>query len=961
MKSWTTSCPDWEKRIVNQESLITFDPLFPNEADQALSILNELILVDVLGKPTMREASRQWVIDFVSAIFGSYDSDAGRRLITESFLLISKKNGKALAMDTPIPTPEGWSTMGDLQIGDMVFGTNGKPCTITKTSSVYHDHQCYRVDFSNGESVIADAEHLWETNALQDRPGSGQGNDRKSKRLVRVRTTKEIAQTLFRNDGARNHSVKMPSPIDLPDLDLPIQPYTLGAWLGDGHNAAARITCADEEIMQRIEADGFLLGRRTLRKQGKAWSQTIGIVDRSKCIRGHDPSRMKPDGRCLDCEKETDHYRRNGTPTSPIIRKSLTTQLKELNLLNNKHIPKKYFRASFDQRLCLLQGLMDTDGTISKSGMAIGFTSISEKLASDVGSLLSTLGVKYSLTSRKMTCNGNPVEGLAWQIQFMAFRDELLVFTLNRKLERMRYRYYCNNAPRSQTVQITNVECVQSVPVKCIMVDSHDHQFIFGRTMLPTHNSTDAAAIMLTALIHNWRDSAEFLILAPTVEVANNSFLPARDMVKADKDLSDLLHVQDHYRQITHRETGAILKVVAADSETVGGKKATGVLIDELWIMGKRNNAENMLREATGGLASRPEGFVIYLSTQSDEAPAGIFKQKLDYARGVRDGRINDNKFLPVIYEFPQSYLDEKKHLDPKNFYITNPNLGASVDEEFILREFEKAKEAGHESMQGFLAKHLNVEMGLSLKEMRWVGADFWENAAGKITLEDIFAGCEVITIGIDGGGLDDLLGLAVIGRIKDSQDWLLWNRAWMHPIALERRKSEASKYHDFAKDGDLIIVKEIGQDIKQVGDIVMQCENSGLLDRIGIDPIAIGDIVDEIESRDLPKINPNAKEHDRIVGIPQGWRLSGAIKTTERRLAGKETQKLTHAGQSLMTWCVGNARCEVRGNNLYITKQASGTAKIDPLMATFDAIALMAMNPLARSGSVSDEYYTII
>ncbi len=458
--------------------------------------------------------------------------------------------------------------------------------------------------------------------------------------------------------------------------------------------------------------------------------------------------------------------------------------------------------------------------------------------------------------------------------------------------------------------------------------------------------STGASAIMLTALIRNWRDSAEFLILAPTVEIANNSFYPARDMVRADEELSDLMLVQEHYRQITHRNTGAVLKVVAADSETVGGKKATGILIDEAWLMGKRPNAENMLREACGGLASRPEGFVIWLSTQSDEAPAGVFKQKLDYARGVRDGKIDDNRFLPIIFEFPDSILKEKKHLDPKMFYVTNPNLGASVDEEFILREFKKAENDGHESMQGFLAKHLNVEMGMNLKTQRWAGADFWEEAAGTVTLDLILERSEVVVIGIDGGGLDDLLGLAVIGRDAETRNWWLWTRAWCNPIALERRKSEAARYRDFEKDGDLIVVDEIGQDVQQVGDIVMQCENAGLLDRIGVDPVGIGDVVDEIESRELPKINPNAKENDRIVGISQGWRMSGAIKTLERRVAEKT---ITHGGQPLMTWCVGNARVEPRGNAIIITKQASGTGKIDPLMATLNATALMAMNPEAR------------
>jgi len=468
--------------------------------------------------------------------------------------------------------------------------------------------------------------------------------------------------------------------------------------------------------------------------------------------------------------------------------------------------------------------------------------------------------------------------------------------------------------------------------------------------------STGAAGIMMTALIRNWRESAEFTILAPTVEIANNSFYPARDMVKADPDLSDLMHVQEHYRQITHRGTGATLKVLAADSETVGGKKATGILIDEAWLFGKRPNAENMLREACGGLASRPEGFVIYLSTQSDEAPAGVFKQKLDYARGVRDGRIDDNHFLPVIYEFPQKILDAKKHLNPKYFFVTNPNLGASVDEEFINREFKKAEEAGNESMCGFLAKHLNVEMGMNLKTQRWAGADFWDAAAGDVTLDQILERCEVVVMGIDGGGLDDLLGLSVLGRETETGIWLLWTHAWAHEIALDRRKSEAPKYRDFEKDGDLSIIAEVDAGVREVGDLVRKVDASGLLDRIGVDPAGLGLIADEIENGDE---NGEGKvEHDRIVGIPQGWRMNGAIKTMEVKVAGKT---IIHGGSRLMQWCVGNARVEPRGNAISITKQASGTGKIDPLMASLNAVALMAMNPEAKyRGSAYDSCATV-
>jgi phage terminase large subunit-like protein len=251
---------------------------------------------------------------------------------------------------------------------------------------------------------------------------------------------------------------------------------------------------------------------------------------------------------------------------------------------------------------------------------------------------------------------------------------------------------------------------------------------------LPKKNSksTLAAGIMMTALVLNWRQSAKFTILAPTVEIAGNSYDPAKDMCNEEfePELADLMHIQTHIKTITHRGNGGALKVLAADSNTVGGAKSVGTLVDELWLFGKQSGAANMLREAIGGLASRPEGFVIYLTTQSDEPPAGVFKQKLDYARGVRDGRIKDPKFVPVIYEFPPDMVARNEHRNPENFRLVNPNWGRSVDAEFIEREYAKALEAGEEEVRGFLAKHGNVEIGLALMSNRWAGADFWEQQA---------------------------------------------------------------------------------------------------------------------------------------------------------------------------------------------------------------------------------------
>jgi len=479
--------------------------------------------------------------------------------------------------------------------------------------------------------------------------------------------------------------------------------------------------------------------------------------------------------------------------------------------------------------------------------------------------------------------------------------------------------------------------------------------------------STIAAGIMLTAVILCWRNDEEHLILAPTKEVADNSFKPAAAMVRADDELADLFHVQDHIRTITHRVTKASLKVVAADTDTVSGKKSGRVLVDEHWLFGKQPKAEAMFMEALGGQVSRNEGWVIYLTTQSDEPPAGVFKDKLNYYRDVRDGKIIDPKSLGVLYEFPQDMIESKAYLEPANFYITNPNLGRSVSAEWLEDQLKKVQARTDGPFQQFLAKHLNVEIGLNLRSDRWAGADFWEEAEIVLTLDDLLRRCEVAVVGGDGGGLDDLLGQAVVGRETEAEHekwvqsapnsdeafsraltgrrWLAWFHAWAHKIALERRKEIAPRLLDFQREDCLTIVDRPGQDVQEFVDNVCRVRDAGLLPEkqgIGVDAAGIGDIVDELQARDFDI-------QKDVVAVSQGWRLTGAIKTTERKLAGGD---LLVAKSGLMPWSVSNARTVQQGNAVSITKQASGTAKIDPLMALFDAVSLMAMNPVSAGRS---------
>ncbi|MDI7923393.1 terminase large subunit [Ferirhizobium litorale] len=459
--------------------------------------------------------------------------------------------------------------------------------------------------------------------------------------------------------------------------------------------------------------------------------------------------------------------------------------------------------------------------------------------------------------------------------------------------------------------------------------------------------STIAAGIMVTALIRNWRNSAELLILAPTKEVADNAFKPAADMVRADPVLSKQLHVQDHRKTITHKGTKATLKVVAADNDTVSGKKAAFVLVDELWLFGKKETADAMLREATGGLISKPEGFTIFLSTQSDAPPAGVFKAKLDYYRNIRDGEIEDKKSLGVIYEFPRKMVENEAYLDPANAYITNPNIGRSVSQEWLEDELRKEMAGDGDTRRTFLSKHLNVEIGLNLRSDRWPGADYWEGGASDLTLDTLLERSEVVTVGIDGGGLDDLFGLSVIGRDKKTRDWLCWTKAWAHDDVLIRRKDIASVLQDFERDKDLAICEDALQPIRDAASIVERVQASGLLPEengVGLDPFGIGALIDELSARGI--------EGNVLTAIRQGSALSPASWGIEIKLKNKT---FWHSGSRLMNWCVGNAKTEVRGGAVLITKQTAGRAKIDPLVAVFNAAILMSRNPESRQHGIDE------
>jgi phage terminase large subunit-like protein len=443
---------------------------------------------------------------------------------------------------------------------------------------------------------------------------------------------------------------------------------------------------------------------------------------------------------------------------------------------------------------------------------------------------------------------------------------------------------------------------------------------------------------MLTALMLNQRPKAPFIMTAPVQDVTDLAFSAAAGAIALDPVLEKKLHVREHLKTIIHRETKAELQIMTFDPNVVTGQKVVGALIDELHIIAKMSKAASAIRQLRGGMLPFPEAFLIFITTQSEEAPSGVFKAELQKARAIRDGKF-DGAMLPVLYEFPEKMQQKKDEWrDPKNWPMVTPNVGRSITIARLVEEFATAERTGEEELRGWASQHLNVEVGLALHSDRWAGADFWEaQAQPAFTLAELLARCEVVDVGIDGGGLDDLLGLAVSGRDSADGKWWVWTHAWAHPSVLERRKAEASRFQDFAADRDMTLVQKIGEDTAAVAGVVAQCEASGKLDKIGVDPRGIAEILDELEKAGIPK--------EKIVGIEQGWKLTSVIKTTERKLA---EGGLLHGGQPLMKWCVGNAKVEPRGNAVIITKQAAGSAKIDPLMAMFNALSLLSLNPEA-------------
>ena len=410
--------------------------------------------------------------------------------------VLPRDGGKALALDTPVLTENrGWTTHGDLVVGDRVFDETGASCRVVALSPRWQNRPCYRLTFSDGEQIVADANHEWPVNdRYRTRPG--------------LQTTEEIAGKWLLTEarGAREvrYSIDTCGPLQYPAAELPIPPYVLGAWLGDGTSRAGQITVGDQdvdalvtELRREGEAPNPLRG-----SGGRAWMVNLSKPRPDRCPREHrlEPPRAGALGRYRPCRTCTADRQRESYGTGkrePRTNRPLIARLRALDLLQGKHIPEQYLIASVEQRLALLQGLMDTDGSVAVGGRC-EFTGTSERLCCDVLRLAQSLGIKATIREGRAVIGGVD-KGPKWRVAFCA---ALPVFRLPRKAERIGPVRAAGNR------RIVNVEKVEPQTTSCIEVDSSSHLSLAGRSLIPTHNSVWLYLILPAwAIAHGHRRS----------------------------------------------------------------------------------------------------------------------------------------------------------------------------------------------------------------------------------------------------------------------------------------------------------------------------------------------------------------------------------------------------------------------------------------------------------------------
>lgn len=540
-----------------------------------------------------------WQEQIVRDLFGIVKENGKRQFLT-AYIEIPKKNGKQLALDIPIPTPEGWKTMADLKVGDRVFDEQGKPCHVVAKSPVDDTEQAYELVFRDGGRIVAGERHLWDVEYTHGKTREKQW------------TTGEIYRRMkqYREKFKDNRSlIRIPvnQLLHLPERNLPLDPYLYGYWLGNGSATKPEITVRDSDVEDLIPLIPYPLHNR--------YPQTCG-------------------------------------GSEILVYKALKSIL--VKNFRDKVIRPEYLRASETQRWALLQGLMDSDGCIgTRKGQGVYVSTIQE-LVESVQELLWSLGIKNAMTSCPSTRYGKPTGETLYQIRFTAFTDQP-VSKLHRKSIRRRE---CEKKTRSCFHYLEEIKPLDDkVPMQCIQVDSPSHCYLAGRMMVKTHNSELAAAIALYLLYADNEPSAEVYGAACDRNQASIVFDVARQMVEMSPALMRRSKIRTAGKRIINYRNAGFYQVLSAETGTKHGLNVSGLVFDEIHAQPNRK-LYDVLTKGSGDAREQPLFFII---TTAGNDKNSICYELHTKALDLMAGRKKDSTFYPVVYglEHEEDWKDE--------------------------------------------------------------------------------------------------------------------------------------------------------------------------------------------------------------------------------------------------------------------------------------------------------------
>lgn len=524
------------------------------------------------------------------------------------------KFGKAVYILSSIPTPDGWRKFGDIKEGDLVFNEHGDPVEVTFATDVMYDRKCYEVVFSDGHKVVVDAEHLWTTSTHSERKNMVRNPS--PKYAPKARTTEEVKETLLHYNAGKsrpNHSIPLVSaPLEFKPQQLEIKPYTFGVWLGDGAHSFPYIHNPDPEVEEGIQKDGYTT-------EEMAYSSNT-------------------------CKK----YKVVG----------LKEGLKTLGLnKGEKFIPEKYLVADKHQRLALLRGLMDTDGTIGKRGHCM-FDNTNENIADGVAKLCASLGIKCMREGRWGKLNGVKKK---WCYRVF-FTTDLPVFSVQHKKERLRPL-----ALKAKTRYITEVNEVESVPVKCIKVDNPTSLFLVGDGCIPTHNTMGYSVKMIAMAMTCEFKHRQYAWLAPTYPAAK---IAMKYFQRLLPEQLYTLNKQDLSITIKHNQNVIYFKGVNKDPEnTIEGEAYHHIVMDE---------ASKMVEQAVASArttTTQTKGRIDIIST-----PRGK-NWFFDY---WKKGQDPDQKNY-ISFQYPTHM---NPFIDPEEIALAKEQLPERLFEQYYLAKF---------------------------------------------------------------------------------------------------------------------------------------------------------------------------------------------------------------------------------------------------------------------------------